>query len=233
MVEVFGVLLGAGMVGYAGCGIKSTLSEMYRKRIEDVETDEYQLKLGWQYFGGYHKPIIADMRMTPHMLVCGLSQNGKSKAVEYAMRGKNCVLLNTFKKDFTSINAPTYRELEEMEEYLLTVYNNKKNEEPLFIVIDEILALIKSGNGKKVSDAITKILAVGAHKSIYIIGITQCAEKDVISYKHLFNTRVCFKMGDDSAYRVVLGTTPENIYLQKREFYYVTDNLGKGYTYDI
>mgnify|MGYP007087941195 FL=1 len=40
-------------------------------------------------------------------------------------------------------------------------------------------------------------------------------------------------MLDESAYKVVLGKAPEDLYLCNRQFYYITDEIGTGYTYDV
>ena len=52
------------------------------------------------------KPIIVDMRITPHLLVCGLSGSGKTKCIEYAIKDKRVIILNAFKNDFKSIKCP-------------------------------------------------------------------------------------------------------------------------------
>lgn len=244
MVNELFTMLGAGIVGYAGYGIieavkdvrsyyKATLEEEYRVSIEEPVISSHELVLGYKQFGGYRKPIIADMQRMPHVLVCGLSRQGKTKMIEYSIQNKNVILLNTDKRDFPCVKCERINDIKEIEVVLQKLVEIQENNEPIYVVIDEILALIKSGSGKKIMDLITQLLAVGSHKNIYVIAITQCAEKEIVNNKHLYNIRVCFKMLDESAYKVVLGKAPEDLYLCNRQFYYITDEIGTGYTYDV
>lgn len=247
MVETIFTMLGAGMIGYSGYGIKQaiekvrgdyqiTREEEYRRKIEEPIIEEYELVLGFRSFGGYKKPIIANMRNTPHMLVCGLSQQGKTHMVENAIQGKNVILMNgDFAKDFKSIKGERVSDPDEILLILKKLTDIKSNNTVTYVVIDEILKLIttKTKVANEIMDCITQLLAYSAHNNIYVIALTQCAEKEVVKNKHLYNTRVCFKMLDESAYKVVLGKNPDDLYLSKREFYYVTSEFGKGYTYDI
>lgn len=247
MVETIFTMLGAGMVGYSGYGImqaikdtresyKVSCEESYRKKIEEPELNDYQIILGYRYFGGYKMPIIADMRNIPHILVCGLARQGKTKMVEYAMQGKNCILLNTdTEKDFLTLKAERINDEQEILEVLRKLVAIKKNDEVLYVVVDEILRLIstKTKTSKEIMSLLTQLLAYGSHTHIYVIALSQCAEKDIVDNKHLYNTRVCFKMLDESAYKVVLGKIPDSLYISKREFYYVTEVQGMGHTYDV
>ena len=243
-----GELILAGCVGYFGyftgevvrayndykiCKTRQ-LEENYRKSIEEPPLTEKCLKIGYENFGGYKKPIIVDMDVNPHMLVCGLSNQGKSKMVEYAIKDKKCILMNIAKDDFISVrNAKRINDLDEITSILSDLLETGEQPEPLFIIMDEILSLVLSGNGKKINELLGQMLAFGRHKNIYIIALTQTAEKEILKFKYLFNNRVCFKMLDDAAYKVVLGKSPEQFYLSHRQFCYVTDKIGTGYTYDL
>ena len=212
--------------------IKSKL-RMYRKDKLLREPLPNELVIGYDPFSYEMTPIIADMYKNPHMLVSGLSQQGKTSMVEYALRGRQSIILNAMPDNFQSIE-PIERitEYDEMIYILGELIKSGKLKEPLYVVIDEMLQLVIDGK-KQVTELITKLLAKAAHKNIFVIGITQSAEKEVVKCKHLFNTRVCFRVVEDSSYKVVLGYSPEEQILLPRHFYYVTDRKGVGCTYDL
>lgn len=187
---------------------------------------------------GYHKdgickrPIIVNMLNTPHMFVCGLSGNGKTRMIEYAIKDKNVILINAMEKDFKSCKkARRIIGNENILEYLNTITENiylRKN--PLYLVIDELLVLCMD---KKITEKISNLLAIGRHYNIYIIGISQIGTKEAVKFKDLFNSRVCFRQVEESSYRTVLGYSPEYTDLKKREFHLYSDQLAMGITYDI
>ena len=212
--------------------IKSKL-RMYRKDKLLREPLPNELVIGYDPFSYEMTPIIADMYKNPHMLVSGLSQQGKTSMVEYALRGRQSIILNAMPDNFQSIE-PIERitEYDEMIYILGELIKSRRLKEPLYVVIDEMLQLVIDGK-KQVTELITKLLAKAAHNNIFVIGITQSAEKEVVKCKHLFNTRVCFPVVDDSSYKVVLGYSPDEQILLPRHFYYVTDRKGVGCTYDL
>ena len=212
--------------------IKSKL-RMYRKDKLLREPLPNELVIGYDPFSYEMTPIIADMYKNPHMLVSGLSQQGKTSMVEYALRGRQSIILNAMPDNFQSIE-PIERitEYDEMIYILGELIKSKRLKEPLYVVIDEMLQLVIDGK-KQVTELLTKLLAKAAHNNIFVIGITQSAEKEVVKCKHLFNTRVCFRVVDDSSYKVVLGYSPDEQILLPRHFYYVTDRKGVGCTYDL
>ena len=212
--------------------IKSKL-RMYRKDKLLREPLPNELVIGYDPFSYEMTPIIADMYKNPHMLVSGLSQQGKTSMVEYALRGRKSIILNAMPDNFQSIE-PIERitEYDEMIYILGELIKSRRLKEPLYVVIDEMLQLVIDGK-KQVTELITKLLAKAAHNNIFVIGITQSAEKEVVKCKHLFNTRVCFRVVDDSSYKVVLGYSPDEQILLPRHFYYVTDRKGVGCTYDL
>ena len=195
---------------------------------------DYELKVGYKNMVAFRKPIIVDMRTTPHLFVCGLSGNGKTKMVEYAIQNKKCVLLNAFKKDFKTIKATRVIGSDKILEYLKGLLNSMKlrdeKSKPFYVIIDELLVLCTD---KNIANAITDILAIGRHHNIFIIGISQIGTKEAVKFKDLFNARICFRQVEESSYRTVLGYSPENTHLKKREFYLYGDEIGKGYTYSI
>lgn len=200
----------------------------------NIKLRETQLILGYEEIGLTRWPIIVDMEVTPHLFVCGLSGNGKTRMIEYAISGKDCILLNVDRRrDFLSIDHTTRRinGKENILNYLNTILNDIfHRDSPFFIVIDELLVLCKD---KKLESAISDLLAIGRHYNIYLIGISQLGVKEAVKFKDLFNARVCFRMVEDAAYRAVLGYTPENRDIQKRQFFYYSNELGTGFTYDI
>lgn len=194
----------------------------------------YELKVGYKNMVVLRKPIIVDMRVTPHLFVCGLSGNGKTKMVEYAIQNKNCVLINSFKKDFKTIGAVRIIGKDKILEYLKGLLNSMKlrdeKSKPFYVVIDELLVLCMD---KNITRVITDILAIGRHYNIFLIGISQIGTKEVVKFKDLFNARICFKQVEESSYRTVLGYSPEDTHLKKREFYLYGEEIAKGYTYSI
>lgn len=232
------VAYGAAAIGTIG--IQKILSdrEKIRKECQEInavytkkELNTYQLEIG--YIQGSEMPIVVDMKKTPHMLVAGMSQQGKTSMVEHAIKGKDVILINTFQDQFLSVEGDRINGIEDIERILRFITDNiTRSEEPLYLVIDEMLQLAIQG-GKKIQNLITQILATGAHKNIYLIAIAQYAEKEVIQNKNLFSARVCFKMVEESSYRTVLGYAPEEPIMRPREFYYFTTSTGKGNTYDL
>lgn len=197
------------------------------------EPTSHELVIGYNPFSYDTLPIYADMKKNPHMLVCGLSQQGKSSMVEYALRGRQSILLNAPQDSFTSLDP-----IERIEDYdeMILILNELikagRSNEPIYVVVDEMLQLVMDGK-KQITELMTKLLAKAAHNNIYVIGITQSAEKEVVKCKHLFNTRVCFRVVDDSSYKVVLGYSPEEQILMPRYFHYLTDHKGVGCTYEL
>ena len=175
------------------------------------------------------KSIIVDMRVCPHLLVCGLSGSGKTKCVEYAIKDKRVIILNAFKDDFKSLNCPKING----EKNIINVLTNcckQYQKVPLYIVIDELLVLC---NNKKINKCILDILAVARHYNVYLIGIAQRGLSVDMSFKNLFNARICFRQVEETSYRAILGYSIDNPQLQKREFILLSDYIYKGRTYDI
>lgn len=175
------------------------------------------------------KDIIVDMRLTPHLLVSGLSGQGKSKAVEYMMKDKKCVILNCFSEDFKSLNCKKVNNIKEVENILLRALKTKKLNKPFYIVIDELLVL---SNNKRIMNIIKQLLAIARHKNIYLIGISQRGLSIELSFKNLFNTRMTFRQIEETSYRAVLGINIEK-QLNKREFVVVSDGIYFGKTYNV
>ena len=131
----------------------------YRKDKLLREPLQNELVLGYDPFSYDRTPIIADMYKNPHMLVSGLSQQGKSSMVEYALRGRQSIILNAIPDNFSSLD-PIERitDYEEMIYILGELINAGRSKEPLYVVIDEMLQLVIDGK-KKVTELIMKLLA--------------------------------------------------------------------------
>jgi hypothetical protein len=256
MISIFFDILlftvGVGCTLFGGIGITQILNDYWARlkmadenkikiqsiegefntKVQQMKQKDTQLIIGYENESFLKWPIIIDMAKTPHMLVTGLSNNGKTKMIEYAIRNKNVVILNAdFKKDFKDFDCRKISDHKEMLEFLKeTLMDETYKEQALYIVIDELLVL---SNQKEISTAIMDLLAIARHRNVYIIGISQSAEKEVLKYKHLFNTRICFRMVEESSYRTVLGYTPEIRDIQQRQFLYYSDHTGMGYTYNV
>ena len=193
--------------------------------------DEYSLVLGYRRKGPFKIPISVSMLVCPHLLIAGLSSNGKTKCVEYAIKDKsNVVILNAFSEDFKSCKCRRIIGNDKILKFLTGLLENPyKRETPLYVVIDELLVLCAD---KKITKAITDLLATARHWNIFIIGVSQVATKNDIGFKQLFNSRCTFRQVDSSSYSTVLGTTVEEK-LKKREFLLYSDDVYKGRTYDV
>ena len=95
-----GLILGTGLLMYE-------LSESFLSHLggpRNCFKDDYVLVIGHTK-GLFKTPIMVDMRATPHLLCCGLSGQGKSRCIEYAIKDKDVILLNAFKDDFKAVKA--------------------------------------------------------------------------------------------------------------------------------
>ena len=222
----YGLLLGTGLLTYSIAD--AIISPICGRRINC--NDDKILTVGYEK-GLFRKPITIDMNVTPHLLCCGLSGQGKSKCIEYAVRGKDVVLLNAFEDDFKSIKARRIIGNENILHYLETLVREPyKRNKPLYIVIDELLVCCMD---KKISNAIKDLLAIGRHYNVFVIGIAQRGTKTDLSFKDLFNARMTFRQVEESSYRAILGVSVEERNLKKREFIIMSDDLYYGKSYDI
>ena len=202
------------------------------KRLSYKDVTEFELKLGYKDNLIYQKPLIVNMKKTPHLLVCGLSGQGKSKMVEYALKDKNVILINAFEDDFISLKCERIIGNDNILNFLKLILNDlpkrKPSRIPLYIAIDELLVLCID---KNITKCIQDLLAIGRHYNIFIIGISQVGTKESIKFKDLFNCRVCFRNVEESSYRAVLGATVENTKLYNQQFYLYSDDVYFGETY--
>ena len=211
--------------------------------LRDVKTDmDYapiklegtKLLIGFDYKG---IPVIADMLESPHLLLTGLSGQGKTGMLRVMIKNllennnADIVLLNGFADDYRGLNIKQIISQEEIKNFIESelqgIEEDKKKNKPLYVIFEE-LGKIKD---KKLIELTTKLLQYGRHNNIYLIGVIQTATKEELKFKSLFNSRCTFKQLEESSYRVVLGCSIEDK-LQKREFYLYTNNLYKGKTYN-
>lgn len=217
------------------CELELITKEITELDYKLIELEGTKLLIGYDYKGS---PIIADMIETPHLLLTGLSGNGKTGMIRIAIKNliendnADIMLLNGFMDDYKgfkidhitnqdSIKIFIEKLLEDMEE-------GKRRVRPLYVIFEE-LGKIKD---KELINLTTKLLQYGRHNKIYLIGIIQTATKEELKFKSLFNARCTFKQLEESSYRVVLGCSIEEK-LKKREFYLFTDDLYKGRTYRL
>lgn len=209
---------------------KNKITNAIIDKKKRIPLTDKQLLVG--YDSVTYNPIVIDMNITAHLLVCGLSQCGKSRMVEFAIRDKNVVLLNVFKHDFKTIKKTRrINGNDNIKKYLESLTKEPYyREKPLYVVIDELLVLCTDSKATK---AVADLLAIGRHYNIFIIGISQIGDKETVKFKNLFNARICFRAVEDSTYRTVLGYTPENLNLLPRQFHLYSHELAFGRTYDI
>ena len=214
--------------------------ELINKVFRDLPFKPVPLKPTELLSGHNHKgePLIIDMLETPHLLITGLSGNGKTGMIRVMIKnllangGVDTMLLNGFINDYKGFNISHITDHKDIETYIQELLNDINNgitrDRPLYIFFDE-LGKVKD---KNLIGLITKLLQYGRHNKIYLIGIIQTATKEELKFKSLFNARCTFKQLEESSYRVVLGCSIDGK-LQKREFYLYTNDLYKGYTYTL
>ena len=191
---------------------------------------DYDLIVGYQRKMGFKIPIVCNMKLCPHLLVCGLSGQGKSKCVEYAMRGKDCVLLNSYSEDFASLVCPRINGNKQILEFLTELLNNPiERKRPLYVICDECLTLV---HDKAINRCMLEFLGTGRHQSAFAVNIAQRALKTDLSWKDLHNSRLTFKQVESSAYNAILGCNVEKN-LTFRNFVLHSDNVYYGKTFNV
>lgn len=227
------LITGVGLLlGEAVIMAKDKLLKSIRKSTRYGSLSQYELLAGH----GKDGDIILDMKIVPHLLIAGLSGNGKTKCAELMLKDKlNVLLINCYQDDFKALkNAKRINNIDEIEQALKSILGaNKRYTIPLYICIDEVLTLCRS---KKVNDLIMQLLAVGRHLNVFVISIAQIATKTNLPFKDLHNARITFKQLEPSAYKVVIPAIPEGIKtdLQQRAFIcYYNEGVVNGVTYDV
>ena len=195
---------------------------------KQVQLQDRELLLGYNQ-QGY---IIADMGKYPHLLISGLSNQGKSKMIYYMLKNlgdrANILVLNGFKEDYRGFTL--VQGTKAIQRRIEAILKDKEIRiKPLYLVLEEMQSISKD---KKLQEQLKELLSMGRHYNIFVIGIIQNATKENCSFKDLFNCRCSFRQIDSSSYQVCLGTSVEKG-LEQREFYFLDSNLIKGYTFSI
>ena len=195
---------------------------------KQVQLQNRELLLGYNQ-QGY---IIADMGKYPHLLISGLSNQGKSKMVNYMLKNlgdrANILVLNGFKEDYRGFTL--VQGTKAIQRRIEAILKDKEIRiKPLYLILEEMQSISKD---KKLQEQLKELLSMGRHYNIFVIGIIQNATKENCSFKDLFNCRCSFRQIDSSSYSVCLGTSVEKG-LEQREFYFLDSNLVKGYTFSI
>lgn len=181
--------------------------------------------------------ITFNMQIAPHILIAGLSGQGKSKMVEYLFKDRDDIkeiyLVNAYREDFKSFNCNRINDTTDILKLLseastaLQKHPRYMEHDVRYIIIDELLEL--SIREPKIIKELTKALAVARHFNTFFICIAQQATKEEIKCKSLFNCRITFKQIECSSYQTILGYSPEDRQLKQREFYYLSDcGTGRG-----
>ena len=195
---------------------------------KQVQLQDRELLLGYNQ-QGY---IIANMGKYPHLLISGLSNQGKSKMIYYMLKNledrANILVLNGFKEDYRGFTL--VQGTKAIQRRIEDILKDKEIRiKPLYLILEEIQSISKD---KKLQEQLKELLSMGRHYNIFVIGIIQNATKENCSFKDLFNCRCSFRQIDSSSYQVCLGTSVEKG-LEQREFYFLDSNLIKGYTFSI
>lgn len=208
--------------------------EIYKEPLKDknykkVPLSPYELLLGHNYNGN----IITDMRINPYLLICGIGGSGKTqmaKTIINNLDGADIFILNAYQEDFKGFGDKLINGETNILEFLKSCLDSSiERVRPMYLLIDELLVLCRN---KEISKVINDLLSVGRHKGkgIFIIGISQIGTKEQLKFKDLFNSRVCMRFIESSAYQTVLGSSVDGI-LSQREFYLYSDGLYKGKTF--
>ena len=214
---------------FIGLTVNHYYQNYINKEYTKVDLDEYTLLAGYNKEGR----ITINMLCTPHVLITGLSGQGKSRCLKVMLLNlqdkADIVLCNCFAEDYSKVKArKIYGEVNILNYINLLLENIKKREKPLYIVFEE-LGTIKN---KSLVAKIQELLCIARHYNIYVIGVIQIATKEELKFKSYFNARLTFRQLDDAAYRVVLNTSIDKN-LSVRQFALMSDDLYLGRTYLI
>ena len=195
-----------------------------------VPLSPYQLLLG---YGDDKELLIADMKSRPHVLITGLSEQGKTGMVKCIttnlIPNADVIVCNSFRDDFAKIKGVRYvKGTKDTLTFLNNIHKDiYRRERPLYIVLEELATL----RDKKTIDTIYELLCVARHYNVYVIGIVQESLKSEFKFKSLFNTRISFSMPDGYVSSLGVDYTGE---LAKREFVWRSEKgLIKGHTFTI
>ena len=187
------IVMGVYTVYLVGKQILATLTPLDLSELFQKDTNNpYTL---------YCDKVSFNMKVAPHLLVAGLSGQGKSCFVEYLFKDRvdieDIYLVNAYSGDFKSLNCNRINDTTDILS-LLTEASTALQEHPRYIIVDELLEL--SIREPKIMKELTKALAVARHYNTFFVCIAQQATKEEIKCKSLFNCRVTFKQVEYSSY---------------------------------
>ncbi len=200
-------------------------------KMPSINLEPHKFLVGYQED---ETPLIVDMKVTPHLLITGLSGQGKTgllRGIIKSITNADVVLCNGFKEDFQDFDVRHLLGEEDICNLLQGLLDAKEVlKRPLYIILEELGTI----QDKKLLKYIQELLMIGRHYNVYLIGIIQVSKAEDVKFKTFFNARLTFRQVDSSSYRVVLGASPDDdAPLSKREFYLLTDSLYKGRTYTV
>lgn len=206
------------------------------KKVSDItyiktKLSPYELLIGYNY---KDIPIVIDMKITPHLAIVGISNNGKTKGVEqmlYNLEGATIDILNSMDKDYIQFKDNKINGDDNIIDYLYHISHDEEVREiPHYIVIDEYNVL---SHLKGFDDIITDLLRQARHRNIFIILIAQQLQLDYCPFRDLFNSRLCFKQLNKQFIFSFIGHSVENTNLKQREFILLHQKLEYGKTYKL
>ena len=213
---------------------------VYKKPLEEkkykkILLSPYCLLLGYNYES---ETVITDMRISPHLLISGLSGQGKTgqiRVITANLSGlADIYLINCFLSDFRGFNGAKFVNGDEnILSFLQTLKQTefKEHDRPIYLIFDELMTLTEN---KQIQKLIKEFLCVCRHYNIFIIGILQVARAEDFKSKTFFNSRVSFKQIEKSSYNIALGTIGDMEELKKREFYIKgSEGIEKAFTYTL
>lgn len=129
---------------------------------------------------------------------------------EYFYKGNPCLFCPVVTDPAEALERLEQADAEMMRRYSVMKQEGKRfwNGKKLYIVIDEVADLISAG-GKRLEKVIEKISRLGRGASCHLICATQHPVRSVISRQITANmdTRICLRVIDGAASRLVIGTT--------------------------
>lgn len=203
----------------------------FELEYKKINLSPYELLIGYDSKG---EPIICNMKITPHLGVVGISNNGKSKCIELMLNnldGADIDILNAMDDDYTNVKCNRINGNDDILDYLYYLtHEENKRERPLYVVIDEYNVL---SNLDGLDEAIEDLLRQARHRNVFVIVIGQQMDKESCNFKNLFNARLCFKQLSPVQYYSFLGITVDEPHLKQREFYFQHTEFVRGKSFKI
>lgn len=165
------------------------------------------------------KKVYWDYKRYYHLVITGVTGTGKSVLCENIVRGRNTVLINTWRNDFRSM--PNSRRINNKEDIISFFSMLKDNKEELFVVADEVATLMQD---KEIAREISNALMFARHWNVHLICISPRVLSSDVQCKSLFPARITGRLLQESDYRTALGISI-NINLGVRQFIIIQDRM--------